>query len=152
MSKFDKGNEERLIKLLEEEKELFVKMKEQTVKQMELLAADEIEEFSESLDLREKLKEKINGLHQESDTLMQSYISSLAPGGRGKVKAIEKLKDEIREIISECKEMNDKNFKTAKSKIEEYTKRIKELDTSKKTFNAYTIDIPDNSELFDKTT
>ena len=152
MSKFNREAETRLISLLEEKLKLFEQMKEQTVKQTELLVQDEIEAFSESLDLREKLKEKINGLHQESEVLMQSYMSSCQAGGRGKVRAIDTLKEKLREIIEECQSINEKNYESAKGKIEDYTKRLKELDTSKKTFNAYTLDIPENSEHFDKTT
>ena len=150
--KFNREMETRLITMLEEKLKLFEQMKEQTVKQAEFLAQDEIEAFSESLDMGEKLKEKINGLHQESEVLMQSYMSSCHSGGRGKVKAIDNLKEKIRNVIEECQSNNEKNGATAKGKIEEYTKRLKELDTSKKTFNAYTMDIPDNSEHFDKTT
>ena len=150
--KFNRESETRLITLLEEKLELFRQMKEQGEKQTELLAQDEIETFNESLEKGEKLKEKINGLHQESEVLMQSYMSSCQSGGRGKVKAIDKLKEQIHEIIVECQSINDKNFEIARNKSDEYTKRLKELDTSKKTFNAYTIDIPDNSEHFDKTT
>ena len=152
MSKFNREMETRLISLLEEELGLFEQMKEKTVNQTELLASDDMEAFNESLDKREKLKEKINGLHQESDVLMQSYISSCHSGGRGKVKAIDKLREKIKGIIEECRSINEKNFEAAKGRIEEYTKRLKELDTSKKTFNAYALDVPDNSEHFDKTT
>ena len=152
MSKFNRESETRLIFLLEEELKLFEQMKEQSNKQTKLLAQDEIEAFSESLEKREKLKEKINGLHQETEVLMQSYMASYQAGGRGKVKAIDTLREKLRAIIEECQSINDKNFESAKGKIEEYTKRLKELDTSKKTFNAYTLDIPENSEHFDKTT
>ena len=150
--KFNREKETQLIALLEEKLKLFKQMKEQGEKQTEYLSKDEIEAFSESLEKGEKLKEKINGLHQESEVLMQSYMSSYQQGGRGKVKAIDNLREKIREIIVECQSINDKNYETAKGKTEEYTKRLKELDTSKKTLNAYSMDLPENSEHFDKTT
>jgi transcriptional regulator of NAD metabolism len=144
--------ETRLLEMLKEELGLFEQMKAQTVKQTELLAEDKIDEFIESLDKREELKEKINGLHQESNVLMQYYISSTVRGGRGKVRAIDKLREQNRVIIAECHKINEENIKAAGEKMEEYTKRLKEMDTEKKTFDAYTVDIPDNSEHFDKTT
>jgi septation ring formation regulator EzrA len=152
VSRFNKETETHLIELLEKELALFEKMKELGNKQAEFLAADEIEEFDNSLVSAEKLKEKINGLHQESDTLMQSYISSTGLGGRGKVRQIEEVRDKIRNALKECMELNEKNRTTASNKMTGYSDRIKELDKSRKTFGAYAIAIPDNSEHFDTTT
>ena len=152
MSKFNNDDEIRLLELLTEQLELFRQVKEQTIKQTQLMEADDIEAFSISLDSRESLIEKINGLHQESNILMQSYISKPATGDYGKTKEIEELRNSIKNIITECQEMNINNTKSAQNKKDEYTKRINELDKSKKTFNAYSLDIPDNSEHFDRTT
>ena len=140
----------RLIELLQEELSLFKQIKQQTKMQTELLVTDDIERLNESLNLREQLKEKINGLHHESKILMQSYILSNISHERGKVKEIDTIKEQIRDIIMRCKEINDNNFETAKSKMDEYTKRIKELDTSKKTFDAYSFEVISNPEHFDK--
>ena len=152
MSKFNKDMETHLLELLNKELKLFEKMKEHIKKQTELLASDMIEEFNKDLESAEKLKEKINGLHQESDVLMQSYITSVKSGERGKIKEIDDQRDKIRDIITECRDINEEIQKTAGDKMTEYTKRIKELDTSRKTFGAYALALPDNSVYFDKTT
>ena len=152
MSKYTKISETRLLELLREELELFAQMREQTIKQAGLLAADDVEAFDKSLDLRQGLIEKINGLHQESDVLMQSYISySTAPSGK-KSGAVDEARAKLRSIITECHDQNTKNIALIKEKSEGHTKRIEELSTSKKTLGAYALTVPDNSELFDKKT
>ena len=153
MSKFNKEQETRLIELLKEEIELFKQIKELAVKETKLLASDDgVGAFNESLSKRENIKEKINGLHQETEKLMQSYISFTTTTPRGKIPQIEKLIESLQEIIAECSNINEKNITIAGNRISEFTKRIKELDTEKKTFDAYTHTIPDSSELFDRKT
>ena len=152
MIKFTQDKEKRLLELLEKEFGLFEQMLEQTMKQTELLALDDVFAFEKSLDTRQELIEKINGLHQESDVLMQSYISySAAPPGK-KSAAIDKATAKLRGILSECHEQNAKNIASIKERAEEHTQRIAELGKSKKTLGAYALSVPDNSEFFDKTT
>jgi hypothetical protein len=152
MSNFNRACEKRLLEMLNEELGLFEQMKAETLKQTKLLDEDDMDAFNESLEKREILKEKINGLHQEKDPLMQSYLSSSATIGQASKKMIDTLRDKIRLIVTESLEINNANIAAAGSKIEEYSERIKQIDTSKKTFDAYTTAIPDNSEHFDKTT
>ena len=152
MSKFTKGKEERLLELLNEELKLFERMREQTTKQKDLLERDDMTAFDKSLDIRQELIEKINGLHQESDILMQSYMSYCKTQSGKKNEAIDKLWEGLRSGISECHEQNVKNMAAIKEKKEEFKKRISELDTSKKTLDAYALTVPGNSELFDKKT
>ena len=128
--KFNRDDETRLLGLLKEQFELFKLVKEQTTKQTQLMEADDIEAFSESLDSRESLIEKINGLHQESNVLMQSYMSQTASGEYDEVAEIEKFKAAISDIITECQSLNVDNIKSAQDKKDEYTKRLKELGKS----------------------
>ena len=153
VSKLNKDQETRLIELLKEKIDLFKIIKEETIKQTGLITSeDSMDALIESLDERESIKEKINGLHQETETLMHSYISFVKDAPKGKISQIEKLIESLQEIIAECSNINSKNLSLAGDKIGEYTKRIKELDTEKKTFDAYTLTIPDNSENFDRKT
>ena len=144
--------ETRLIKLLEGELELFELIHEQTIKQTELLVADNTTEIEKSLDIRQELIEKINGLHQESEPLMQSYLLfSGAPGGKNNP-AIDAAGKKLRAIIAECHAKNEKNMSSVHDKSNAYTKRITELGVSKKGIGAYIQSVPNDAELFDKKT
>ena len=88
--KFSSKEEARLLELLGEEQAIFERIRALTGEQATLIAADDMEAFNGSLDSRQELIEKINGLHQETNVLMQSYISfsgdaapeAVAPGAR----------------------------------------------------------------------
>jgi len=147
-----RDEETRLLELLGEEQKLFEQIHGLTVQQAELLAADDIEAFDKSLDSRQELIEKINGLHQETNILMQSYISfSGSPGGM-KSAAAEAALESLRDKISLCAELNEKNMAAAKEMAEDYIKRIGKLSLSRKSLGAYALSVPNNSELFDKKT
>ena len=113
MSGFTSADISRLTDLLQKELELFRKIRKLTEKQTELLSEDDITPFEKSLDERQKLIEKINGLHQESEPLMQSYITL---SESGKNNEIEIHKEEIRKIVEFCAEKNSKNLERIKEK------------------------------------
>ena len=151
MSKFSSSDTERLLKLLSEEHGLYGKIREMTKHQTGLLAKDDIEEFNNSLDEREELIEKIKGLHQESDTLMHSY-TSFVNSGDNKNDKIDKLKADIREVIKECAELNDKNIMSMRGKTEDHTKKIDEQSAKRKGIGGYAQSVPNTPEMFDKKT
>jgi len=103
---------EKLSKLLEKELEILKQIQMLSGKQTQSLAEDDVDALNSSLDKTQELMEKINGLHQESDPLMQSYISS--SGGEAGSK-IEKLKQQIEDIVESCAEVNSKNTETIKA-------------------------------------
>ena len=148
MSEFSKENAGRLLELLRKELEIFAQMRELTAKQKELIAADEIEALDASLDHRQKLIEEINGLHQESNVLMQSYMSFSTKGK--KIDNIETAAGKLREIISECAGMNDSNMSDAKEKSEIYTRKILEISHNRKGLSAYIQTVENRPEMFDK--
>jgi len=152
VSRFSRDDEARLLELLGEELEIFERIRGLTGKQAELLSADDIEAFDESLDRRQILIEEINGLHQEASGLMQSYISFSGAGGGSKIDAVEIAAERLREVISECAEQNEKNTAAAKEMAEDYIKRIGKLSLSRKSLGAYALNVPNNSELFDRKT
>jgi len=151
VSKFAPSDKERLIKLLTDKLKIYKQIRKITEEQTELLAKDDIEAFDSSLEKRAKLIEKINGLHQESETLMQSY--ALAPEeSSDKSSDINKLDKEIRDILTDCANLNDKNIAVMKDKTEEHIKRIDEQSAKRKGVGGYVQSVPNTSEVFDKKT
>ena len=150
MSVFSRDKATRLIELLGQETELFRQMLKHTEAQTELIEKDEIDAFNESLDRRQELIENINVLHQESQSLMQSYISYSSSTGGRKSKSIDTAAASLRELISACAELNEKNIAAAKVKTQSYTERIDKLSTSRKGIGSYILGGSSDSELFDR--
>jgi len=149
---FSRDEETRLLELLGQELELFKQIREMTNKQVELLAQDDVESFDESLDLRQEIIEEINGLHQESEILMQSYVSFSGTQSKEKTASIETAVDNIRAVIEECIGMNNKNEAEAAEKAEDYIMRIGKLSLTRKSIGKYAQSVPNNPEFFDKKT
>ena len=152
MSVFTRDNAVRLLGLLKKEIEAFEQILGLTEKQTELLAADDIEEFNKLLESRQVLIGKINGLHQESDILMQSYNAYTSAPGKKRVKEVESASKQLREIIEKCIQLNEKNTGTAKGIIEGYSEQIEKLSTTRKGLESYIIPVENESEMFDKMT
>jgi len=148
VSKIASADLERLSKLLGEELKLHEKILKLTEEQTKLLTKDDIEAFNSSLDKREELIEKIKGLHQESNPLMQSYASSSDEGG-GK---IDELKTKIRNELSICAQLNDENLAVVNQKSEGHTKKIEEQSAKRKGIGGYAQSVPNTPEMFDKKT
>ena len=151
MSKFASADMERLSKLLGDELEIYGQIRKLTEKQTELLAKDDIDAFNISLDKREKLIEKIKGLHQESDPLMQSY-ASLPESGEKTDSDIDTLKGQIREVLVVCSKLNDENIAAMKKKTKEHTKKIDKQSAKRKGIGGYAQAVPNTPEVFDKKT
>ena len=152
MRSFSSDDKARLLELQNEELETLKHIRELTEKQTELLRTDDIEAFGVSIDSRQALIEKINGLHQESDILMQSYISFAGAAGTAKIDAIEEMNRQLAEVLAGCVELNDKNAIMAKEKTADYMKQIGKLSIGKKSIGAYVQGVPNDSQLFDKKT
>jgi len=149
LSKFTSADHERLSESLSKELEIFGQIRKLTEKQSELLSKDNIESFDKSLDKRAELIEKINGLHQESAPLMQSYMSLT---GSDKNAEIDNLREQIRKTVESCAELNDKNMAALKERSEENTKRIDKLSANRKGISGYAQSVPNTPEIFDKKT
>jgi flagellar biosynthesis/type III secretory pathway chaperone len=140
---------ERLSELLSEELEIFEEILKLTEKQTKLLKKDEIEELNSSLEKRQELIEKINGLHQELDPLMQSYISSPAENKNDK---IEQYRERIKELITACTEQSNDNMNAIKAKADEQVKKIEKQSAKRKGIGGYAQAVPNTPEVFDKKT
>ena len=163
MSAFPQETEGRLLELLARETELFGQLNELMEEQAGLLAADNTEAFNRSLDAGRAVIEKINGLHQETEVLMQSYMSFDAGGeagsdaggehtAGGKSGAVESARARLNSVIAECAELTDKNMAAAKEKTEDYIRQIGNLSLRRKSFGKYALGVPNDPELFDKKT
>ena len=150
MSVFTVDNAEDLLEPLRQELEILGRISEQTKRQAEMITADDIDGFNGSLGSRQEHIEKINRLHQESDVLMQSYLSYRdSAGGKG-VKEIDETIALIRDALAECSALNDINITAAKEKAEGYIKQIGKLSLNRKSLGAYIQDIENKPEMFDK--
>ena len=151
MSKIASLDKERLLKLLSEKLKIYKQIKTLTEEQTKLLAKDDIEAFNSSLNKREELIEKINGLHQESEPLMQSCVS-IAPDFKEKNSDIKKLDKEINEVLTDCAKLNDINISVMKEKTLEHTKKIDEQSAKRKGVGGYVQSVPNTPEVFDRKT
>jgi len=152
VSGFSKEQETRLLKQLGDELELWKEMRELTEKQAQSLEADDADALDGSIESRQGLIEKINGLHQETDLLMQSYNSFLKTKPGKKSAAVEEATEKLRIIITGCVELNEKNIEAAKGLAKGYTEKIGKSSETRKGLGAYAQNVPNNSELFEKKT
>jgi len=151
VSKFSSADSKQLSKLLSDELELYGQIRKLTEKQTELLTKDDIDAFDKSLDKRAELIEKIKGLHQDSDPLMQSYVS-FSSDEKNKDSGIEKLNDQIREALEICAALNDKNTTAMNEKTQEQAKKIEKQSAKRKGIGGYAQSVPNTPEVFDKKT
>jgi len=152
VSDFSKDNGSKLLNLLKEELGVWEQIRGLTESQAELLMSDDEGVLEGSLESRQGLIEKINGLHQETDILMQSYNTFSKSKIGKKCPVVESTIDKLRKVITECIALNDENIATAKEMTEGYTERIDSLSLKRKSLGAYAQGVPYDSELFDKKT
>ncbi|MCL2663567.1 MAG: flagellar protein FlgN [Oscillospiraceae bacterium] len=154
MNKISSEDTGRLPELLGEELDYYKQIRKLTEEQVELLGKDDMEAFNGSLNKREELIEKIKGLHQEKETLMQSCASTSKnanPQNEGRQnKEVDDLNKQIREIIEACAEINDRNILSMKEKTEDLTKKIDEQSSKRKGIGGYVQSVPNTPEMFDK--
>lgn len=149
---FSPEDEKRLSGLVGQRLGIVKQILQLTEKQTEILAADDLAAFERSLDNRQELIEQINGLHQETNILMQSYLSfSESEGGR-RITAIDEAAGDFKEILEQCISINDKNTAAAREKAEDYLKQAGKLNQGRKSLGAYIQGVPNEPELFDRKT
>jgi len=144
-----KSDVEKLSELLKKELEIFEEILKLTGEQAKLLGTDDIETLNSSLEKRQGLIDKINGLHQESSDLMQSYVSS--PQGQ-KDAVIEDYRKRIKKIIKTCAEQSKENMDEIKLKAEAQTEKIEKQSAKRKGIGGYAQAVPNTPEMFDKKT
>ena len=144
--------EGRLLELLERATELAAQVAGLAKEQAKMLAADDLEGFNDSLDSGREVIDRINGLHQESEVLMQSYASySNSPGG-GKIDAVEAAAGRFVEALEQCAASNSRNLSEAKEKAEEFIRQIGSLSMKRKSLGLYAQHVGNSPTLFDQKT
>jgi len=151
VSKISSADIEKLSELLRKELKLYEQIRKLTENQTQLLAKDDIDALNTSLSEREACIGKIKGLHQDSNPLMQSYVS-FSMGGKDGNSEIDDLKKQIREILESCNEQNDKNIATMRDKTQEHSKKIDAQSAKRKGIGGYAQSVPNTPEVFDKKT
>ena len=152
MNSFSPDMEKRLLGLLEQEIGIVGQILQNTRNQADLLRSDDLEAFSLSLDERQELIDKTNGLHQESSILMQSYLSQASEPEGKNIDAIDEASGRIHSALAECAAINDEIISKAKEKAGELTTQIGKLSLNRKSLGAYVQGVPNASEHFDKKT
>jgi len=148
VSKFESSDKDRLQEYLTQEFETFEQIQKLTEKITEQISTDKIEALDKSLEKRQELIEKINGLHQESSPLMQSYVSIEDMID----KEIEKLVAKIREIAEACAQKNNENMIAIKAKSEKQAEKIDKQSAQRKGISGYAQAVTYTPEVIDKKT
>jgi len=152
LQQFSKEQEARLLDLLGQAAELAEHVLELAKEQSEMLASDDLDAFNASLDRGSESIIQINGLHQESELLMQSYASfSNSPEG-GKIAAIDKAAARFVETLEQCSQLNTRNLNEAKARTEEFIRQIGSLSLKRKSIGLYAQNTGSSSALFDRKT
>ena len=149
MNIFSPEEEARLLKLLGEETTVLKQIREMTLKQMDLLESGEIERLGEALDDRQGLIEQIKGLHQETNVLMQSYVTvKKAPGGKS-IAAVESASSVLWDTMEETEKINRRITVAAKGAAEDFIRQIGKLSLMRKSMKKYAPELAGGSELLD---
>ena len=146
MKQFESSDRNTLQEKLTQKLEIFKQIHTLTEKITEQIETDKIDLLDKSLSKRQELIEKINGLHQEIDPLMQSYISSTV----SKDEKIESLIKQVHEITTLCAKLNDENLSTIKDKSQEQVEKIDKQSAKRKGISGYAQAVGSSSEVIDK--
>lgn len=145
-------HEKRLLELLGEAAGLAEQVAGMAEEQSAMLAADDLDGFNKSLDEGQGIINRINGLHQESEALMQSYASFAISADGGKIETIDAATARFVEILERCAALNNRNLAEAKEKTEEFIRQIGSLSLKRKSIGSYAMNIGNDSAFIDKKT
>jgi hypothetical protein len=152
VSDFSQQQSERLYQLLADETKLLENLRKAAKEQSIHLAEDKMDDFDKSFSVGQEIIGEIDRLHQETNLLMQSYVSFSNSGNGRKVDKIEESIKAFKSIIAECAELNEINMVSAKEKMEEYSQQITKSSQSRKSIGVYAQSVTNNPEFFDKKT
>ena len=152
MGKFSEGDFLKLIDLLTEKKKLADEFLELTCKQAEIIAAEDINALNVSIEKRQQVIEKLIGLHQEIQFLMQSYASSHAAQTEEGSRKVRQMEEQTENAIREAISKNNENAEAIKKQMEYVGQEARKIDLERKSIGMYNnISALTTSELFDKT-
>ena len=150
MRVFSEDEAARLCELLQQELEGFSGILKLINEQTASIEADNTDNFIETLDRTQELITIIDGLHRESNELMQSYKSHAGTIGEGKTTEIDTIYGKLESIIVECAGLIEKNTIAAKEKNQDYIERIGRLNLNRKSIGSYIQKVASAPEIFDK--
>ena len=145
-------DKKQLFESLEQNLKLFGKVREISLNQKNLIAEDDFEALNESLQKRQDVIDKINGLHRDFAPLMQSYVSFAESGGGATDSEIEKASKKLTELINECAVLNDSNMQMLKDKMKTHSEKSEKMRQSRESLGLYAQGGVNSAELFDKMT
>ncbi|MCL2627817.1 MAG: hypothetical protein FWD44_03870 [Oscillospiraceae bacterium] len=149
MSKFESSDRGKLQEYLKQELEAFEKIRALTQELAEQINEDKVDALNKTLSKRQEQIEKINGLHQESSLLMQSYASLQQGEKDGE---IDDILSQIQEITQSCANLNDESFNILRVKSEEQTEKIDKQSAKRKGISGYAQAVAYAPEVIDKKT
>lgn len=137
--------------VLSKELKLFGKVLSNCEEQAQLLKDDKIDELNATSSKMDKLRDEINGLHQELGELMQSYSLDAAKSGVRDVD-IDTAYAQLMDIIREGALLNEQNMNLLKVKSQEQTKKIDKQRSQREGITGYAQAVVSNPEMYDRTT
>ena len=145
--------EERLLGLLGEAAEFASQVIALEREQSKYLIADDLDAFNKSLDSVGGIIERMKGLHQETEPLMQSYASYYNSEGGSRIEAIDNAAQELVSLMEQCSAQSNSNLEDAKDKANEFVRQIDDLSTKRKSVGIYAQSTGESSSsVFDKKT
>ena len=151
MTSFTTGDKDRLLELLGEKLKLSETVRDFTERQAKLIEEGDFEKLEESLRGRQEAIDKIDGLHQESSLLMQSFASSAGSGGAGSPE-IESADRKLGDVMGECAALNEKNMELLKNKMKDQSEKSERMRQSRESLGLYAQGGSNPAELFDRMT
>ena len=140
---------ERLAELLREELKILEEIEVLTDEQTRLIDHEEFDELTKLLSSRQRLMDKINGLHQETTPLMQSYVSS---SKHNPVYEVDEIREQIKQVLTKCRTLNEANVNVLREKSTLQSEKIEKQSAQRKGIGGYAQAVPTSSERFDKKT
>lgn len=105
-------------------------------KQEKLLAEDDMENLLKGVDKRQKLIDRINRLDAERKPLMQALLKNESTP-QGSFPEIEKLNQNILDILQCIQKIDSVNTAEAAMKLEEYKEKVRSARLSRKRNSSY---------------
>ena len=139
MRMFSMQEADKLITLLGERKQLLSAYLALTNQQADILTAEDTDAFNENLDQRQKIIDKIEGLHQEIVPLMQAYTSSVGDSKQPSSYAakINEIESQTQAMLADVRTVDRRVLEKAKEKAAFFGAEIKRVNLSRKSIGKY---------------
>lgn len=140
-----------MVQLLNEELKAYSEIRTIAEAQNEVLDNDNIEDFNSLLLKRGELIDEITELQQMKNVLLKPCNQSTS-NEDDQSNDVDKILEKIRDELTKCAKINDKQMDIIKSKTEVLTKKIDDQSTRRKGIGGYVQAVPNESDTFDEST